>query len=59
MKRISRRENPIIAAPVVVEIVQVQVPAVAVPVEVHDVALAGIAVHPDTCKISSITPPIE
>lgn len=59
MKRISRGEEPIIRAVVIREIVQVDDPPLAIPVADRNVTLTGIAVHPDTYKASSITPPIE
>ena len=57
MKRLAARET-VIVVPVVVEPVEVQVPALAVPVEVWHVEVAvGIALK--ICNVFSVTPPLE
>ena len=59
MKRISGTSQAIIGIEVVLEPVEVEIPALAVPVEVRDVQVA-IMVPPDRMyKISSVPLPLE
>ena len=57
-KRIARADHTIIGVEVVVEPIEVQVPALAIPVQVRDVALA-ITVTPVMCKVSSQPPSFD
>ena len=59
MNRFSGDEQTPIAVEVVLDIVQIDIPPVAVPVEARKVELLGRAVLKEICKVSSITPPIE
>lgn len=59
MKRVSDSDETVVLVPPVLEDVEVQVPLVAVPVEVRDIAVA-IQMPPDHLyKISSLTPLLE
>ncbi len=46
MKRVSERDDAIVAVEVIVEPIEVQVPPVAVPVQVRNVQVA-VAITPD------------
>ena len=48
MKRFSERDDAIVAVEIVLEPIEVQVPPVAVPVEVRNVQVA-VAITPDKC----------
>lgn len=58
MKRIARAQQPVVGVEVVLKPVEVQVPPLAVPVEVRDIAVA-IAVGPETYRVPSKPLPIE
>ena len=59
IKRIAGTDEPAVGVEVIVEIVEVQVPPIAIPVEVRHITVA-IRILPDImCKIPSVPPPLE
>ena len=48
IKRVSRAEKTIVGVPVILEPIEVEVPALAIPVEVRNIVVA-IRVLPDRC----------
>jgi len=57
-KKVAGADQPIVGIEIVVEIVVVQIPTLAVPVEVPHVTVA-VRVLPEICKTSSMPLPLE
>lgn len=57
-KRVATGEETVVAIPIIVEIVQVQVTAIRIAVQVRHVAIA-IRVLPEIYKTPSMPPPFE
>ncbi len=58
MKKVARTKQTIVVVEVVLKPVEVQVPLLAIPVEVRDIAVV-VAIVPVMCKVPSISLPIE
>ena len=58
IKLLAGTQEPIVRVPVVLEPVEVQLPLLAIPVEIRDLAVA-VRVLPKMCKISSMPPLFE